>query len=1099
MTQYTSERLHIATYSNGPQGRGISKIDNYYFASTSNDIDDIPSTSDSRWKDSIDGLALQFNETYKYLWNFERITYTDKTTSDTNRTMLAVYSKDGKGIVGIYEYYKCTTSSTPPSALPTISNKNDWIQEGEKDGEGNTVSLPIPTAEAPYLWNYEIIDYTEGEDVTSGPVCIGTFGTPGDSLQVQYQYAETISDLTDDWSDTEPTRPTTDGKWLLWMRQKMSNVSNWSTPIQISALNGEPGADGSDIDYIYRRSESAITEWENEGPNNGSWSHTTQQDLDNGWTHSPQGIDPTNKYEYMTFATKPAGTGTNFCDFSNQPVLWSKWGDKGQDGAGIEYKYCRALSKPEVYPGENITWTDDPQGVDGTNRYEYVCQLKTTYNTTTEEWDPEETSTNISLWNEYKEDGKYIYAIVEPSEIKKGATTSINVSLYQRIGDGEPEPYTGTAYLYYTIDSGSESNGTQFTDGTLKVELSATDKIQFTVYNGNGTGKRVIDKETILALADGETAYYLYHNKTANGTAPEAPVNNYIYSGATNENTSVWYDTQKEYSMYQTYKVCAPSQYSATAWGPVRRISGELTTYEDLWNALENESSGGEGNGIYSFTDNNGENRIGINADLIKVGAIRGKQLLNGEEVTNFFLTSNGQGETAEDFFGTGEDLENVAFKAGSDFAVTVDGTVFAKAGKIGNTTIGDIASKNDISNILVGGENVLPGTGTGEGWASGSHVGYGEFKFSSTEGKAEGLYYLDKTFDLEENTDYILSFKARGDGETPSGGVEFYLFFDNTVDTSHVAAQKSFCSPGSLTSEYQSFEYTFKTGTDVSKCKFRFDCDSYKDDKNQFKASVWYAKDIKLEKGTEPTLWSEAPADTEQKIKKITSPLLEGKLDSSRETEGKFMYSWTDDGIQMWDGQKDNAHRVFAVVKEESGAGEEYKLKMRGEVVAERGSVGAWTIGSSSIFAGTNTLEPGDIIGADGSQLTQEELDELGSVGMYCGNKWVGKSLLNGQSSPVRFYAGLKKNNNDDGTVTVTANFLVLEDGSTYMTAAEIGNESIISNGTGSVSFQEFIDKHNELSKKTDEAFGRLLDWTGDLEINFNDFAGAEPDYSGE
>jgi hypothetical protein len=94
--------------------------------------------------------------------------------------MLAVYSKDGKGIVGIYEYYKCTTTSAPPSALPTVEDAGDWIKEG--DEEGNTIPLPVPTAETPYLWNYEIIDYTEGDDVTSGPVCIGTYGTPGDSL-----------------------------------------------------------------------------------------------------------------------------------------------------------------------------------------------------------------------------------------------------------------------------------------------------------------------------------------------------------------------------------------------------------------------------------------------------------------------------------------------------------------------------------------------------------------------------------------------------------------------------------------------------------------------------------------------------------------------------------------------------------------------------------------------------------------------------------------------------------------------------------------------------------------------------------------------------
>jgi hypothetical protein len=58
--------------------------------------------------------------------------------------------------------------------------------------------------------------------------------------------------------------------------------------------------------------------------------------------------------------------------------------------------------------------------------------------------------------------------------------------------------------------------------------------------------------------------------------------------------------------VYQTYKVCSPSNYNTTPWGPVRRISGELTTYEDLWNMLnqeiEKDENGNPTDGIYAFT-----------------------------------------------------------------------------------------------------------------------------------------------------------------------------------------------------------------------------------------------------------------------------------------------------------------------------------------------------------------------------------------------------------------------------------------------------------------------------------------------------------------
>jgi hypothetical protein len=67
--------------------------------------------------------------------------------------------------------------------------------------------------------------------------------------------------------------------------------------------------------------------------------------------------------------------------------------------------------------------------VNSENGYEYVCQLKTTYNATTGEWDVDNGSASISLWNEYKENGKYVYATFEPNEIRKGTTGSITINL----------------------------------------------------------------------------------------------------------------------------------------------------------------------------------------------------------------------------------------------------------------------------------------------------------------------------------------------------------------------------------------------------------------------------------------------------------------------------------------------------------------------------------------------------------------------------------------------------------------------------------------------------------------------------------------------
>ena len=133
---------------------------------------------------------------------------------------------------------------------------------------------------------------------------------------------------------------------------------------------GNAGVDGSGVEYVYYLSETAQ-------PNLSapSYSGTT---LTDGWTPSPQGISETYKYEYMSMRTKPSGTNTNWSAFST-PAIWSKWGERGMDGDGIEYKYCltNSTEKPD-YPapaGATYEWTDEPTGVSENNKYEYVVSI----------------------------------------------------------------------------------------------------------------------------------------------------------------------------------------------------------------------------------------------------------------------------------------------------------------------------------------------------------------------------------------------------------------------------------------------------------------------------------------------------------------------------------------------------------------------------------------------------------------------------------------------------------------------------------------------------------------------------------------------------
>lgn len=181
------------------------------------------------------------------------------------------------------------------------------------------------------------------------------------------------------WSLKPPTP--TSGKFV-YMSQAMLNArtntfGTWSTPIRITGLNGENGADGTDIEFIYLRNTGST-------PSKPT-SVNTDDYMPSGWTDNPQGITETYKYEWVCVRTKPSGTDT-WSAFST-PVIWAKWGDKGTDGDGMEYIFQRtevetAPSTPLIFsPNAGFVpsgWTDEPSGVSADYPFEWVSMRKKT-------------------------------------------------------------------------------------------------------------------------------------------------------------------------------------------------------------------------------------------------------------------------------------------------------------------------------------------------------------------------------------------------------------------------------------------------------------------------------------------------------------------------------------------------------------------------------------------------------------------------------------------------------------------------------------------------------------------------------------------------
>ena len=164
----------------GDAGVGIKSITEYYAVSLSN------STAPTSWSATVPTMTT----TNKYLWNYERITYTNNTTSDSAKRVIGVYGNTGatgaKGDKGD----KGDTGSTGPkgdtgdtgNGIQSITNY--YLASASSGGvttstSGWTTTMQSTSTSKRYLWNYEKISYTNGTTVNTTPVIIGTHGATG--------------------------------------------------------------------------------------------------------------------------------------------------------------------------------------------------------------------------------------------------------------------------------------------------------------------------------------------------------------------------------------------------------------------------------------------------------------------------------------------------------------------------------------------------------------------------------------------------------------------------------------------------------------------------------------------------------------------------------------------------------------------------------------------------------------------------------------------------------------------------------------------------------------------------------------------------------
>jgi phage minor structural protein len=223
----------------GDTGKGVKSTSVAYQVSTSGTT--VPTGT---WSGSVPSASAG-----QYLWTRTIITYTDDTTS-------TIYSvgrmgtngangTNGKRIGSVVNYYLATASS---SGVTTATS-------------GWTTAVQSVSAAKKYLWNYEVVKYTDGTVAsTTAPCIIGSYGDRGSkgdkgdtgstgngikSITEHYAVSTSNSTVPTSWSSTVPTM--TESNKYLWNYETITytNGTTVDTTKRVIGVYGNKGATGA--------------------------------------------------------------------------------------------------------------------------------------------------------------------------------------------------------------------------------------------------------------------------------------------------------------------------------------------------------------------------------------------------------------------------------------------------------------------------------------------------------------------------------------------------------------------------------------------------------------------------------------------------------------------------------------------------------------------------------------------------------------------------------------------------------------------------------------------------------------------------------------
>ena len=223
----------------GADGKGIKSITEYYLATSAGSG---VTTGTSGWTTAVQTITAA----KRFLWNYEKVAYTDGTSSESSPVIIGVYGE--KGEAGTSVTVSSTTTTYAAGTSGTTPPDGGWSE-----------TVPAVAA-GQYLWGKTVVAYSDGKSTTTYSVSYqGTDGQPGDDgtsvtitgQATKYAVTTTAGQPADSAFTSDKIPALSPGDYL-WSRTTVTYSGGVQTKsyavsrIGADGTDGLPGTDGKD-------------------------------------------------------------------------------------------------------------------------------------------------------------------------------------------------------------------------------------------------------------------------------------------------------------------------------------------------------------------------------------------------------------------------------------------------------------------------------------------------------------------------------------------------------------------------------------------------------------------------------------------------------------------------------------------------------------------------------------------------------------------------------------------------------------------------------------------------------------------------------------